>query len=121
MKTNKVISKILTASVIGVMAVASSSAFASGTSGVRAVSNVDVTTTGRALITPGANWNNPDSCGRTDVAIVLESNPSVKTFQAVALTAIASGLNVQAFFNGCSDRPFGASQSIPIIQNFSIQ
>ena len=122
MKTNKIINKFIAASIVGVMTAASSSAFAAGTSGVRAVANVDVTTTGRALITPGANWNNPDNCGRTDVAIVLENNPSVKTFQAVALTAIASGLSVQAFFNGCSDRPFGAgAQSIPIIQNFSIQ
>ena len=121
MKTNTVIKKIIAASVVGVMTAASSSAFAAGSSGVRALTNVDVTTTGRALLTPGSDWNNPDGCGRTDVAIVLESNPSIKTFQAVALTAIASGLSVQSFLNGCSDVPFGAAQSIPIIQNFSIQ
>jgi len=121
MKTNKLIKRVAVASVVGVMTAVSSTAFAAGSGGIRAVQNVDLTTTGRALITPTVAWDNPDSCDRVDVGIVLEDNPSVKSFQAVALTAIASGLNVQPFMVGCSTTPFGAGGTIPIIRNLSIQ
>lgn len=115
LRTKKVCAYILITALAGMVSTAS----ASGTGGARTVTKADMTTTGRLLLTPTSSFSNPDLCDATNVAVVLETNPSIKTFQAVALTAFASGSKVKPFFNGCWEAPWG--DSIPEIQNMSIE
>lgn len=78
-------------------------AHASAWTGLVHVSEVRKTANGAVVISVADPHGDPDSCGRGSDAIVASSSPDdMQARISILLTALATGLKVRLYLDGCS-------------------
>jgi hypothetical protein len=98
--------------------VLSFNAFASGDSGWRNIINVKIEGKNFVAVYSDNPWLNPDSCGKSNLAIVPLTDEAYREKLSVALSAFMGGKRLALWLTGCQQSPWG--YTVPVIYTMTI-
>jgi len=91
---------------------------AAGNSGWRNIKNVRIESASFIAIYPTSDFDNPDNCGKSTMAMIPFSDISKEAKLSVALAAYMGGKRVQTYMMGCESTPWG--YTVPVVYNLVI-
>ncbi len=91
---------------------------AAGNSGWRTIKQIKIESANFITIYPTVDFENPDECGKSNMAMIKFSDLSKDAKLSVALAAYMGGKRIQTYMAGCEPTPW--SYTVPVVYNLVI-
>jgi len=91
---------------------------AAGSSGLRNITNVAIEGSSFIHIRAATAWDNPDTCGNSDIAIIPASDLTYQAKLSMALSAYMGGKKVIFWFVNCQQTPWG--YTAPVVYSMNV-
>jgi hypothetical protein len=105
-----------------VIAAGTTTAWAAGSAGTRAIKKVTHTNAQRVLISADSAWENPDVCGRSNQVVLvagrLSSEAVYREMLAMILSAHVAGRSVNLRVDGCIDVD---GEGYPVVKEVTVR